>query len=36
MGSNFGTQTFRIAVKDAETNGRAVAILKRQLHSPTC
>jgi histidinol-phosphate/aromatic aminotransferase/cobyric acid decarboxylase-like protein len=36
MGSNFGTHTFRIAVKDAETNGRAVAILKRQLHSPTC
>ncbi|HEV3300100.1 MAG TPA: aminotransferase class I/II-fold pyridoxal phosphate-dependent enzyme [Planctomycetaceae bacterium] len=35
MGSNFGTHTFRIAVKDAETNGRTVTILKRQLHSPT-
>jgi histidinol-phosphate/aromatic aminotransferase/cobyric acid decarboxylase-like protein len=31
MGSGFGTHTFRIAVKDAATNERAVKILRRQL-----
>ncbi len=31
MGSGFGTHTFRIAVKDAATNGQAVEILRRQL-----
>jgi histidinol-phosphate/aromatic aminotransferase/cobyric acid decarboxylase-like protein len=33
MGSDFGTHTFRIAVKDAATNQRAVEILKHQLGS---
>jgi len=31
MGTGFGTHTFRIAVKDAATNERAVEILRRQL-----
>jgi histidinol-phosphate/aromatic aminotransferase/cobyric acid decarboxylase-like protein len=33
MGSNFGTHVFRIAVKDAATNERAVEILSRALRS---
>ena len=31
MGTGFGTQTFRIAVKAAATNERAVEIMRRQL-----
>jgi histidinol-phosphate/aromatic aminotransferase/cobyric acid decarboxylase-like protein/predicted GNAT family N-acyltransferase len=33
MGSSFGTHTFRIAVKDAETNERMIDILRRRLCS---
>lgn len=33
MGTEFGTHVFRIAVKDATTNARAIEILKRQLRS---
>ena len=31
MGSEFGTHTFRIAVKESDTNRRAIEILSRQL-----
>jgi histidinol-phosphate/aromatic aminotransferase/cobyric acid decarboxylase-like protein len=34
MGTEFGTHVFRIAVKDAATNARAIEILKRELRSP--